>query len=228
MKRPRPSAPPGVPPGTVQLGGPIDWFSASLNISAENLDPAEVTRLLGAEPTRSQTKGIPILRPDGTVRTIPRFGRWTRVLKPDATDEWNISEVVYLLFAGLPANLEPWCQLAQSTRIRVSLGLSMPASNREFEFDAGLLRFLADRGASIWFDIYDKDSGEVSTGRQAAPAAPLALRRSQLAPPAEGLHSLRIPMSRRRPRCLFPFLPGFQSSSSRCYSSGIANRSRAP
>lgn len=160
MKQPRPTAPPGIPDGTVQLGGPIDWFSAALHISGDDLIPEQVTELLGAAPTRSQTKGVPLLRDDGSFRYTPRFGRWTRELKPHETDEWDITELIYLLFEGLPRDLATWNAIGALAKLRVSLGLSLPASNREFEFDPPVLRFLADRGVSVWFDIYDKDADE--------------------------------------------------------------------
>jgi Domain of unknown function (DUF4279) len=157
MKRPRPSPPEGVPVGTTQLGGPIDWFSASLHVSSEDLDPDRITELLGRAPSRQQRKGVLLLRPDGSPRYIPRFGRWSRDLQPLDTDEWDVSEVVRLLFEDLPASPEIWSQVKSLGRARVALGLSLGKNNQEFEFEPELLQFLADRSASIWFDIYGPD-----------------------------------------------------------------------
>ena len=160
MKRPRPAAPIGVPEGTVQLGGPIDWFAASLQVNGDDLDPDQITRLLEQAPTRTQRRGVPLLRPDGTERYTPRYGRWARDLKPSQTDEWDIKEVVSLLFEGLPQELSVWEQVAALGRIRVTFGLNIPTSNREFELDHDLMRFLSDRQASIWFDIYCEQENE--------------------------------------------------------------------
>jgi hypothetical protein len=160
MKRPKPSAPAGVPEGTVQLGGPIDWFSASLQVSGDDLDPDQITRLLEQEPTRMQRRGVPLLRPDGTERYPPRFGRWARDLRPSQTDEWDIAEVINLLFEGLPQDLSVWEQVAALGRIRVTFGLNIPTSNREFELEHDLMRFLSDRRASILFDIYCEQDNE--------------------------------------------------------------------
>lgn len=154
MKQPRPSAPVGAPEGTVQLGGPIDWFSASLQVSGDDLDPEQITRLLEHAPTRAQRRGVPLRRPDGTARVPPRFGRWARDLKPSQTDEWDISEVIRLLFEGLPLDLAVWDQVAALGRTRMAFGLNMPTSNREFELEPDLMRFLAARRVSVWFDIY--------------------------------------------------------------------------
>jgi hypothetical protein len=70
MKRPRPTAPIDAPPGTVALGGEIEWFSVALQVSTEALDPDEISRLLGA-PTESQCKGLPP-EDDGSIRRVPR------------------------------------------------------------------------------------------------------------------------------------------------------------
>lgn len=160
MKRPRPSPPEGVPPGTTQLGGPIGWFSASLHVTAEDLHPDQVTELLGCQPSRQQVKGVPLLRPDGSPRCTPRFGRWSRDIKSADTDEWDVSEVVRMLFDGLPTEQHVWDELAALGGVRVSLGLSMSKDNQEFEFDPGLLQLLASRSAAVWFDIYGPDSNE--------------------------------------------------------------------
>ncbi len=153
MKHQKPSAPHGVPAGTVQLGSPIDWFSASLQINDDDLDPDQITRLLQQEPTRTQRRGVPLRRPDGTERYVPRFGRWARDFKRSHTDEWDVEEVIRLLFEGLPQDLSVWEKVAVRGRIRVALGLNIPTSNREFEPDHNLMRFLADRRASIWTSI---------------------------------------------------------------------------
>ncbi len=154
MKQPKPSPPAGIPDGTLQLGGPIDWFTASLQVIGDDLDPDQVTNLLGLKPSRSQRRGVPVLRPDGSERYTPQFGRWTRDLKPTQTDEWDIVEVIQLLFKDLPEDLATWNELARTCRVRVAFGLNVPDSNREFELEPEVLRFLLARNASIWFDIY--------------------------------------------------------------------------
>jgi hypothetical protein len=44
MKRAMPLPPSNAPKDTNWVGGPIPWFSISLSISAEDLDPDEITR----------------------------------------------------------------------------------------------------------------------------------------------------------------------------------------
>jgi len=137
----------------------MEWFSASLNVTDNELVPEEITRLLGQQPTESQTKDIPLLREDGSVRRIPRFGRWSRTLKVKQTDEWDVAEVVRMLFAGLPDSQDVWNQVAKQGEICISLGLSVSTGSQDFAFDSKLIKMLADRSAAVWFDVY-RETGD--------------------------------------------------------------------
>ncbi len=164
MKQPRPAPPNDAPPGTLPLSGEVEWFSASLQVSSVNLIPANVTNLLGAPPTESQTKGVPLLRENGSIQRTPKFGRWCRTIKAAQSDEWDIAEVVRMLFQGLPESPQVWAEVAKEGKIRVSLGLSISSSSQDFLFDCELIQLLARRHASVWFDVYremgNDDSGD--------------------------------------------------------------------
>lgn len=113
--------------------------------------------LLGCQPTNFQQKGIPLFRPDGTVKRIPKFSSWRLKLSPEETDEWDVGEAAKLLLAR--ANSEPpvWLEISSGGDARLSFGLSMDQTNLGFTLDAGLLRYLADRGIQAGFDIYTDD-----------------------------------------------------------------------
>ena len=149
MKRPRPAAPEDVPPGTVRLGGELEWFSAALVVRSDDLQPSAVTELLGAAPTESQVKGG-----SDSYGRVARLGYWSKDLKPADTDEWDIAEVVRLLFEGLPAESSIWREVALLGEVRVSLGLSAALPSQEVLLDAELLQLLASRHAALWMDIH--------------------------------------------------------------------------
>jgi len=157
MKKSRPKAPSDAPQGTVTLGGPLGWFSASLNVTSDSLLPEEVTCIFGVDPIESQIKGVPLFRKDGSVKRIPRFGRWSIKIKPSQTDEWDINEVITELLSCFPESQEIWSQVAQLGKIQISLGLSLEGSNQEFVLKPDLLRFLGERQISVYFDIYRDD-----------------------------------------------------------------------
>ena len=157
MKHPRPCAPIDAPPGTVELGGAMDWFSASLHVSSDDLQPTEVTALLGIRPTHFQIRGEALINEDGSLGRVPKYGRWTRAIKRSQTDEWNVAEVVRGLFEGLPTDRGTWDRVASLGWVKVSLGLSLSRDSQDFTFEEDLLQLLADRRASVWFDIYRED-----------------------------------------------------------------------
>lgn len=142
------------------MGAEMEWFSASLSVTDEELVPEQITNLLGVQPTESQTKNIPLLRADGSVRRIPRFGRWSRILKAEQTDEWDVAEVVRMLFSGLPDSQDTWHQIAKKGKVCISLGLSVSTGSQDFAFDSDLIKMLADRSAAVWFDVYRETEDE--------------------------------------------------------------------
>ena len=156
MKRPRPTAPSDAPQGTVRLGGEIEWFSVSLHVTSEELVPERVAELLGP-PTASQSAGVPRVKRDGTAGAAPKFGRWSRTIKRNDTDEWDVAEAIHLLFEGLPSSHETWADVRALGRIGISVGLSLTAPNQEFTLDEELLALLAQRRASLWVDVYGED-----------------------------------------------------------------------
>lgn len=133
---------------------PLGWFSIALHISAEDLRPEDISSIFGVSPTESQTKGVPLLRSDGTLKRVPKFGRWSIDLKPSETDEWDIGALVTELLAPLPKELATWRKVAAMGSLRISLGLDLSSKNQEFEFDPELLRFLGEREIFVYFDIY--------------------------------------------------------------------------
>jgi hypothetical protein len=157
MKHPRPSAPANTPPGTVTVGGPIGWFSLSLHVTADDLNPEAVSGLLKTKPTTCQSKGVPLLREDGAVKRIPKFGRWTLQIKAAETDEWDIEEIILSLFARLPSELNIWHEVRAHGIIHLSIGLSLSTSNESFSLSPDLMAFLGERGVRLDCDIYEKE-----------------------------------------------------------------------
>lgn len=154
MKAAKPAIPKGAPPGTVWFGGPIEWFSITLRIRSEDLIPDEVSKIMGCEPDDSQQKGRPVLREDGTVVHVARFGAWRLILKPEDTDEWDCAEAMMLLLRRLPSAVGVWHRLTNKYKVDFFVGLSMPSKNKGFEFSPTVMKYLGDRGIVAGFDIY--------------------------------------------------------------------------
>jgi hypothetical protein len=157
MKRPKPEIPKCAPEGTVWFGGPIAWFSITLRILGDHLDPDEVSAILGCQPESVERKGKPVLRPDGTVARIGKTGAWRLELSPADTDEWDCGEAIMVLMSRLPAGVEIWRSLTQRFRVDVSVALSMESRNKGFLLSPQVMRCLGERGIEVGFDIYYED-----------------------------------------------------------------------
>ena len=154
MKAPKPSIPQGAPAGTVWSGGPIAWFSITLRITGDDLDPEEVTKLFGCKPDDAQRKGEPILRQDGSVKRIPNFGMWRLRLRPEQTDEWDCAEAMMLVLRRLPSSVDLWKRLAERYKIDFFVALLMTSQNKGFVIGPDILKYLGDRGIAAGFDVY--------------------------------------------------------------------------
>lgn len=160
MKAPKPEIPKGAPEGTIWFGGPVNWFRIHLRITGENLDPDEVSGILGRQPDSFERKGQPVLRPDGTVARTGRTGAWRLQLSPADTDEWDCGEAIMVLMSRLPATVEIWRTLTQRFRVDVSAALSMESRNKGFLLSPEAMSYLGERGVHVGFDIYYEDEGK--------------------------------------------------------------------
>jgi hypothetical protein len=162
VKRPKKMPAADAPKGTVWFGGPIEWFSVALIIRTEEISLERLSEMLDCEPTSAWRKDEPILRPDGSVKRIPRFSSWSLKLSPGETDEWDPCEAAKLLLQRVNRDVTTWQEIVCAGEARLLFGLRMDTSNRGFSLDVELTRYLADCGIEADFDIYTSDqvSGE--------------------------------------------------------------------
>ncbi|WP_169801530.1 DUF4279 domain-containing protein [Hydrogenophaga palleronii] len=155
MQDPFPLPPPDAPPETITLIEPIGWFSIGLTVTADDLIPEEISRVFGVEPTRSRTKGVPVLDADWPpLVKLPDHGSWKLQIKKHQTDEWDVGSAVEELLAMLPKDLEVWRPVFEKCSLRLSIGLDLTGWNGDFTLQPELLRFLGERQISVWFDVY--------------------------------------------------------------------------
>ena len=154
MKAPKPTIPCGAPKGTVWYGGPIEWFVLRLAITSKDLVPREVTGLIGCDPDDAWEAGKPLLRPNGSIKRIPKFGHWSVELRPKDTDEWDCGEAMMELLRRLPPDLDLWKKLTERYKVDVTFALLMTSTNKGFELSSQVMKFLGDRVVAAGFDIY--------------------------------------------------------------------------
>lgn len=148
-------SPSEAPPGTVRFGGPVPWFSISLSITADDLDPDEVTRLLGVEPDGARRPGVP----DTRGRT-PRSGAWVLCLRREQTPQCDVGVAIGMLLDRIPASAEAWGLARAHASARVFVGVRLDAFNRGLVLSTDLMSRLVNLGLRFDLDIYADEGCE--------------------------------------------------------------------
>jgi hypothetical protein len=131
-------------------GGPVGKSSAGLRIWGDDLDPDEITRLLGCEPTRTRRKGEDV-RGKRSTRTA-WTGSWH--LKSDLPRSAELAAHISALLDRTTDDLATWAALASRYRMDVFCGLFLTAWNQGLKLPPDLLRRLGKRGIPLGIDVY--------------------------------------------------------------------------
>ncbi len=126
----------------------ISKTSVTLRVLGDDLVPQEITKLLGAAPTRSHAKGEAFGQSN-----IRRSGGWS-LRAQDRTPE-DLDGQVEEILDQLTDDLEVWAQLGRRFRIDLFCSLFMQESNEGLSLSSKALRALGERGIALGFDIYD-------------------------------------------------------------------------
>ena len=153
----------------VPLGGPMPWFSVSLSLAAEDLDPDEVTRLLGVEPDMTRRRGVrwPVGEREGMsaarVSSYPaRIGLWSIRLRPEQAPECDVEAAIARVLDRVAAVApEAWRQACDGAKARISVALTLDAYNRGFGLGPALLRRVAELGLTLDLDVYEEPGDDV-------------------------------------------------------------------
>src|SRR5438105_3962311 len=122
--------PPSAPGGTVWLGGLPHCAALCLRVCGDDLDPDEITRLIGRRPTRSQHKGQSVLDSAGKVKRVARTGSW--LLDHPLGAEATIEEGIESLLGGLPDDNRMWATLGQRFRVDLLCDVFIRGVNQGF------------------------------------------------------------------------------------------------
>ncbi len=124
----------------------------------EDLDPDEISRLLGGEPTFAHKIGDQFVgRVTKRVR-VAKSGMWSISVADRKPGDINgqIAEILN----PLSQDIGIWRDIADRYRTDLFCGLFMGSSNDGLSISADSLLALGSRGVEIDFDIYDGGSDE--------------------------------------------------------------------
>ena len=135
----------------------INRSYATLRISGDDLDPSEISSLLGYEASLVQTKGHVFLRGKTGKERIAKSGMW-RIEATECEHE-NIDFQISETLDKLSSDLDVWKSLSERYQIDLFCGLFMEVSNEGMEISSSSLGMLAERGVKVGLDIYAPDVG---------------------------------------------------------------------
>lgn len=130
----------------------ISESMANLRFYGDDLNPDEITELLGAVPDRAFRKGDVISTKTSGQERIARTGTW-QIRATDHKPE-DLNGQIEELLSPLNKDLSVWRRLAKY-RPNLFVGLFMEETNEGAEISARCLSTLGDRGIELGLDIYD-------------------------------------------------------------------------
>lgn len=128
---------------------------ATLRFSGDDLDPDEVSRRLGAQPTHSQRNGQEFPLKSGGTR-VAKFGQWR--LAAFDTEPEDLDRQVQELLALLTDDLAVWRDLSAKYSIDLFCGWFMGSSNEGVTISPRTLQQLGERGIELAVDIYGPEA----------------------------------------------------------------------
>lgn len=128
---------------------------ATLRLSGDDLNPVEITKLLGCEPTRQQSKGELTESRHGWAPRIAGYGAWR--LEATVTEPANIDAQVAELLGKVSAEMSVWHDLTERFHVNIFCGWFMKEGNEGIDLSPDTLLALGSRRLPLALDIYGAD-----------------------------------------------------------------------
>ena len=124
--------------------------TASLRVSGDDLDPEDITQLLGSEPSFSYRNGD-LISP-GRSAARRKCGMW--LLKSGDAEPEDYHKQIESILSSLTNDLEIWRELSNKYEVDFFFGFFMGTGNDGFTLPSKVLNILSERHIDIGFDIY--------------------------------------------------------------------------
>lgn len=134
--------------------GILSKSAASLSFFGDDLDPEEITRKLGGEPTVGVRKGGTWLTSRG-VEKIALKGSWRLVA--ERCEPGDLDGQINRLLDRLNDDFESWRDLSARFRGRVFCGLFLNSGNEGLTLAPPTLTRIGERGLLLDLDIYGSE-----------------------------------------------------------------------
>ncbi|RYF27679.1 MAG: DUF4279 domain-containing protein [Comamonadaceae bacterium] len=131
--------------------------AASIGFYGDDLDPSEITRKLGCEPTVGVAKGETWVTELGSEK-LARTGSWRLVA--ERLVPADLDAQIALLLSAVNDDLEAWRSLAGRFRGRVFCGVFLASGNDGLTLRPETLLMIGQRGLVLDLDIYEQSDPE--------------------------------------------------------------------
>jgi hypothetical protein len=129
--------------------GDIDRIEIELRVTADDLDPDRITRMLGVVPSTAARKdesgdvdGVAVIQPTGV---------WRYALP--ASPEWELSDAIDTLLEQMPPDPALWESLSGWANVSVICGLYVHDVNRGADLHPDTLAKLSERRVALRLEI---------------------------------------------------------------------------
>jgi hypothetical protein len=126
---------------------PVHETTVTLRFFGSELDPDEVSQLLGSRPTLSRRKG-------DTLPGQPETERSSWLLPAESKSRRPLEEQIHALFDRLSDDLAVWRKLTDKYQGDIFCGVWMETWNGGFGLSPDLLRRIDERHLGLAFDVY--------------------------------------------------------------------------
>jgi hypothetical protein len=134
----------------------LDRTAASLRIFGDDLDPKELTLLLGHEPSGAEIKGQEIVGKSTGNTRVARTGSWRLSATKQAPG--NLDAQIEEILSKLSSDLSVWKKVSERYRVDLFCGLFLKGVNEGLIISSNSLAALGNRGIEMELDIYGGDS----------------------------------------------------------------------
>ena len=132
----------------------MGYATASIRILGQDLNPSEVSELLGCEPTSHSKKGEPVKLKHRTVERLATSGRWSLDVEDKNLD---IDQQINFLLSKLTSDLDVWKLLTQKYRVDIFCGYFMTDELDGYSLEVSTMSALVQRNISFGVCLYLPD-----------------------------------------------------------------------
>ena len=141
-------------PVVAECGNTPDEVAVTLAIYSESLEPDELTKVMGCEPTKAYKKG----RRRSKKSPPSPTGAWLLKVRGEPPD--SPETLTHQLFDKLPKTEGFWKDLGEQFDLQLRYGLHSENWNQEFSFSHSLIQRMSSLHVEVVLDIYSYGSTE--------------------------------------------------------------------